>query len=216
MRRKTGRFPVKIRFVWALLLAFAMVAAGCTVSQSPLPDTTTTRQPADVPVADELTLHTEGIGPYEVGDEAEFVIAGITNAIGGWDADSSDEASPVQLPECGDASSRVVSWGSLALVFVRGYARETFVSWSFGFDPVSGNSDDLRGLGLRTEAGIGLGATRQELEDAYRAGLEITNQPAIDSAIFAIDKAQEPHLSGKLDSSGPQGIVDLIQIEPTC
>jgi len=216
MRRKTGRFPFKRRFVWALLLVFAMVAAGCTVTQSPLPDTTTTRQPADVSVADELTLHTEGIGPFEVGDEAEFVIAGITNTIGGWDADSSDEASPVQLPECGADSSRVVSWGSLALVFVRGYARETFVSWSFGFDPISGNSDDLRGLNLQTEAGVGLGTTRQELEAVYGTGLEITDQPDIDSAIFAIDKTQEPHLSGKLDASGPRGVVDLIQIEPTC
>ncbi|MFV2000248.1 MAG: hypothetical protein ACC654_07785 [Acidimicrobiia bacterium] len=216
MRCKTGRFPVKIRFVWALLLAFAMVAAGCTVTQSPLPDTTTSRQPADVPVADELTLHAEGIGPYEVGDEAEFVIESITNTIGGWDADSSEDGSPVQLPECKTDSSRVVSWGSLALVFVRGYARETFVSWSFGFDPVSGNSDDLRGLDLRTEAGVGLGTTRQELEDAYGTGLEIIDQPDIASATFTVDKPQEPHLSGKLDSSGPQGVVDLIQIEPTC
>jgi len=216
MRLRTDRFPAKIRFLWALLLAFALVAAGCTVTRSPPLDTTTRRQPSDVPVADELTLHIEGIGPYEVGDEAEFVIAGITNVIGGWDADSSDEGSPIQLPECETDSSRVVSWGSLALVFVRGYARETFVSWSFGFDPISGNSDDLRGLNLQTEAGVGLGTTRQELEAVYGAGLEITDQPDIDSAIFAIDKTQEPHLSGKLDASGPQGVVDLIQIEPTC
>jgi len=216
MRCKSGRISVHIRLAGAAVAAFAVLAAGCTVTQSSPRETVPTRQPVDVSVADELTLHAEGIGPYEVGDEAEFVIESITNTIGGWDADSSEEGSPVQLPECTTDSSRVVSWGSLALVFVRGYARETFVSWSFGFDPVSGNSDDLRGLDLRTEAGVGLGATRSELEDAYGTGLEIIDQPDIGSAIFTVDKAQGPHLSGKLDSSGPQGVVDLIQIEPTC
>jgi hypothetical protein len=197
------------------LAALALVASACSISRPGVGETTTI-PPLSSPVSDVLTLHAEGIGPFLVGDDAASVVDGLAAVIGGWDLDSADGDSDVQLPECLGATPRIVSWGSLALVFVQRGDRDILASWSYGFDPLTGNSQDLRRLGLETARGIGLGATRTELTTAYRVDISITDIPSIDSAVFEIDANETPHLSGKLDAAGPEGVVDLLQIEPTC
>ncbi len=196
--------------------ALALVASGCTISQ-PTADTQvpTTSRPTQA-VASELTLAPDGIGPYTVGDDARTVIEGITEVVGGWDADSMEDGNAIQVPTCEQGIARVVSWGSLALVFVAISNGEIFASWSYGFDPVTANSADLRGLDLRTGEDIGLGSTRGDLVTAYGSRVDITDAFEIQNATFAVDGSSDPHLAGKLDAAGPSGVVDLLQIEPTC
>ncbi|GMR02824.1 MAG: hypothetical protein BMS9Abin20_1175 [Acidimicrobiia bacterium] len=198
------------------ITALTLVASGCTIAQ-PTPATQApTTSPPIPPVASELTLFPDGIGPFTVGDDAGTVIEGITEVVGGWDADSIEEGSAIQVPTCEKGTARVVSWGSLALVFVTGSSSEIFASWSYGFDPVTGNSADLRGLDLRTGEDIGLGSTRGDLVAAYGSRVDITDAFDIQSATFALDGSSDRHLAGKLDAAGPSGVVDLLQIEPTC
>ncbi len=197
------------------VVALALVAAGCSISR-PAAEESTTVVASSVPSPDDLTLEADGIGPFRLGDEAVVVIEGISAIIGGWDVDSADEVAGVQLPGCAGVTPRIVAWGSLALIFTPDAGRGVFTSWSYGFDPLTGNSVDLRRLGLATAADIGLGSTRSELTDAYGDAVSIVDQPSIDSAVFTIDGDATPHLSGKLDAAGPDGLVDLIQTEPTC
>ncbi len=201
------------------VIALALVGSGCSISRPDVTGTSTvtpssTPFPADLTA--DLTLDPDGIGPFSLGDEAVVVLEGISAIIGGWDVDSADDVTGVQLPDCAGGTPRVVAWGSLALVFTGDADREVLTSWSYGFDPLTGNSQDLRQLGLVTAAGIGLESTRAELTDAYGGAISLIDQPSIDSATFTIDADTTPHLSGKLDAAGPGGIVDLIQIEPTC
>lgn len=207
MRPRTALIPT--------VAALALVASACSISR-PAVQETTTIPPQTSYVSDVLTLHADGIGPFLVGDDAASVLDGLAAVIGGWDLDSGDDNADVQLPECARGVPRVVSWGSLALVFTSGGDGGIFTSWSYGFDPLTGDSQDLRRLGLETARGIGLGATRTDLASAYRVDISITDLPSIDSAVFQIDANETPHLSGKLDSAGPTGVVDLLQIEPTC
>ena len=197
------------------VIALALVAAGCSISRLDVQESTTVA-PSPTPSPIDLTLAGDGIGPFLLGDEAVLVIEGISAIIGGWDVDSADDVSGVQLPDCTGTNPRLVAWGSLALLFTLDGDRETFTSWTYGFDPLTGSSQDLRRLGLVTAAGIGLGSTRSELTNAYGGAVSLTDKPSIDSAVFTIDGDTTPHLSGKLDAAGPTGIVDLIQTEPMC
>ncbi len=203
--------PARIRVV----LALALVAAGCSLSRPDAGETATVA-PSSASSPIDLTLAADGIGPFLLGDDAVVVIEGISAIIGGWDVDSANDITGVQLPNCGGTNLRLVAWGSLALVLTGDADREVFTSWSYGFDPLTGNSQDLRQLGLETAAGIGLGSTRVELVDAYGSAISIIDQPAIDSATFTIGQETSPHLSGKLDAAGPTGAVDLLESVPTC
>ena len=197
------------------LAALAVVASGCSIARPTVEESSTDPQPSP-PISDVLTLESSGVGPFTVGSEATAVIAGMAEVIGGWDVDSTLEVTTVQLPDCGVVVPRVVSWGSLALVFMPDAVGEVFTSWSYGFDPLTGDSKDLRQLGLETARGIGLGSTRSELVSAYGTNVAITDLRTIDSAVFTVQGNGISRLTGKLDAAGSSGVVDLIQIEPTC
>lgn len=185
--------------VAALLLA----ACGSTNTDTPNPHPS-------------LVLTEDGIGEFRVGMGAQEVISGLSAELGGWDADSNDEDSRVQVPDCGAAGTRLVSWGNLVLLFVDDGVRSTFHTWSYGFDPVTGNAEDFRKLGLQTEEGIGLDSTRQDLEDAYGPRLAITDDPGIDLATYVIDGSHDEHLAGNLWSVAPDARVQLIERIPNC
>lgn len=197
------------------VVALALVAAGCSISR-PDAEETAPFPPAPSPAPIALTLESGSIGPFSFGETASIVIDGISAVIGGPDVDSLDDATVVQLPDCPGTTPRVVAWGSLALVFTGDPDGAVFTSWSYGFDPLTGNSQDLRRLELVTATGIGLGSTRSALIDAYGDAVSIIDEPSIDSALFTIATDETPHLSGKLDAAGPDGVVDLLQTEPTC
>lgn len=163
-----------------------------------------------------LVLRPSGIGPFEVGDDAEEVIDGISSRIGGPDADSAEPNSPVEAPACDEGPARLVSWGSLALVFVGEGEDARFLTWSYGFDPLTGGADDRRGLGLTTAEGVGLGTPRPELERVYRGRIVVDDDPSIDIATFAIDADEAEHLEGRLPTTEPDAAVQLLQRVPAC
>ena len=96
-----------------------------------------------------------------------MVIDGVSSQIGGWDADSAEEDSSLLLPDCGVPSVRLMSWGNLVLIFAGEEDDSAFLTWSYGFDPVTGNSEDLRKLGLRTAEDVGLGTPRSDLRSIH-------------------------------------------------
>lgn len=163
-----------------------------------------------------LELHPEGVGPYELGDPAQFVIDGVSSLIGGWDGDSAEEGGPLPHAICGDQVVRQVSWGNLVLFF--GLPEDgTFVSWAYGFDPILGNGEDERGLGLRTTEGLGLGTVRADAERLYGERIDITDEPTIDLAAFAIDPDDADHMGGVFDAAAdPDAEVMSIEHAPRC
>jgi hypothetical protein len=163
-----------------------------------------------------LVLSATGIGAYVIGDNAESVIEGVSAQIGGWDADSLEPGSSIPLPECGNGVVRQMSWGNLVLVFVDGGSGSRLYTWSYGYDPVTGNAEDRRGLDLRTASGIHLGTQRSELERIHRGEVKITDDVAVDLATFTIDGDEQEHLAGRLDSTDAESVVQFLERIPGC
>jgi hypothetical protein len=173
------------------------------------------------PGASSLELRPDGIGPYLVGDPAEEVIAGISEAIGGWDADSDDAESTLQVPTCtsGDGvvlPTRLVSWGNLVLLFTGPDTSATLHTWTYGFDPVTGNAEDVRTLGLTTVDGVGLGMPRPQVESLLGDRLEVVDDETLDQSVFTIDGTVPEHVAGRFTSIAPDGLVQILERQPNC
>jgi len=164
----------------------------------------------------ELDLRADGIGPYLVGQPADEVIAGISAEIGGADGDSSDSDTPLLVPDCGSPGTRVVSWGNLVLFFVDRSEASVFATWSYGFDPITGNAQDIRGLGLTTDVGIGLGSTRGDLTDAYGSTVVFSPDVDLELETFSINARADEHLAGRLTSLDPDATVQFLERQPAC
>ena len=193
-----------------LSVALAM-AVSITACSSANEETSTLPPPTN-----SLTLRPSGLGIYDIGEPASVVIDGVSSQIGGWDADSTEASSSLDLPDCGVQSIRLMSWGILILIFAGEAEDSPFLTWSYGFDPVTGNSDDLRGLGLRTAEGVGLGTPRTELERIYRSSVAITDDTALDIATFTIDGDEAEHMSGRLEDPDPAARIQFLEREPAC
>ncbi len=173
------------------------------------------------PGASSLDLRPDGIGTYLVGDPAEEVIAGISQAIGGWDADSSDAESTLQVPTCTSEDgvivpTRLVSWGNLVLLFAGSDPSSTLHTWTYGFDPVTGNAEDVRALGLTTGDGVGLGMARPQVERLLGDRLEVVDDETLDQAVFTIDGTEPEHVAGRFTSVEPDGLVQILERQPNC
>lgn len=166
--------------------------------------------------ASELDLRADGIGPFLVGQPADEVIAGVSAEIGGSDGDSNDSDTPLRVPDCGSPGTRVVSWGNLVLFFVERTDASVFATWSYGFDPITGNAQDIRGLGLATPAGIGLGSTRADLAAAYGPVVEFSPDVGLDLETFTIGAPADEYLSGRLTSLEPDATVQFLERQPAC
>lgn len=192
------RFPI----LWLSILAVVVAACSGIVEQS-----------ESAPPA--LELRVDGLGPYRIGDPFDLVVDGVAADLGGWDADSADPPSQVLVPDCG-GPTRLVSWGNLILLFVGEAGSETFFTWSYGFDPVTGNANDLRALGLTTAEGVGLGDPLDVLEAAYGDDITVAFDQAADLTTFTIDADAAEHLAGRFDGHPPEGVVQLIERVPSC
>jgi hypothetical protein len=183
------------------------------VTRQARPDTTSTNAVGS-PGSD-LVLLNNGLGPFQFGDSGSAVIEGVTATVGGWDADSSDNDAIVP-PACNPAVVHVVSWGSLVLTFATPDGVEVFTSWSYGFDPLTGDSFDNRGLGLTTPEGVGLDTDRKSLKEVYGSAVSITDDIAVDTARFTVAGTDRTQLGGKLDGAGAGGKVDFLETTPSC
>jgi len=200
----------------SVTLLFSVLAIGlsaCSVTTTPVPDATTTLALGSP--ASELLLLDNGLGPFKFQDSGEAVIEGVTATIGGWDADSSDNDA-LALPMCEHGQARLVSWGSLVLTFVARDGSEEFTGWSYGFDPLTGDSEDNRHLDLATPEGIMLGSLRDDLIEAYGSTVSITDDTVVDTAVFIVAGDTPNQLAGKLDGAGPSGRVDFLETTPNC
>lgn len=169
-----------------------------------------TRPPPD------LTLLPTGLGTFDVGLPAQQVIDGVSAQVGGWDADSADRDDTIPLPDCGFDDVRIVTWGTLVLVFDGEGPDDPFFTWSYGFDPVTGNAEDLRRLGLVTAEGVGPGTSRPEIERVYRGRLDIVDDTVIDVASFTIDGDEAEHLAGRFPTTAPGEALQYLERVPAC
>ncbi|HSJ72178.1 MAG TPA: hypothetical protein VLA29_11105 [Acidimicrobiia bacterium] len=193
----------------AILLACAVLLGACSPGGGPNTAPTPTTPPT-------LVLRASGIGAYDVGMPAERVIEGISSEIGGSDADSTESDSSVIVPDCGVASVRLVSWGNLVLFFSGEEPDSPFLTWSYGFDPMTASADDLRQLGLVTDEGISLGSSRADVERAYRGRIMIQDDEVIDIATFTIDGDEAEHITGHFPTTDPDDTVQYLERAPGC
>ena len=201
------------RPVILLLSALVMSMAGCSLTTAPSEEA-----PPSVAAGSntsDLLLHNDGLGPFRFGDSAEAVIDALTSTIGGWDADSR-ESDVGTIPTCEAGQGRQVLWGSLVLTFVERAGSEAFSSWAYGFDPLTGNTDDTRGLGLATPEGIGLGTTRSELIDIYGSTVSFVDDAVLDTTSFLVSGNEPTQLGGNLDATNLGGTIDFLETTPTC
>lgn len=194
----------------SLSVLLVTAAAGCGASD-PESDTTTSS-----PASNLLVLGPDGIGPFRIGADTDAVIEGISSEIGGWSADSDEGENTIPLPSCQGGSTRLVAWDNLVLLFSGPEGASTFHSWTYGFDPVTGNAEDVRKLGLRTVDGIGLGTTRTQVEAALENRVTIVDDPTIDVATFTIDGTDATHVSGRFPDLGADTRVQTLASEPGC
>ena len=143
-------------------------------------------------------------------------MSGRVGRIGGTDADSRDPDSAVAVPDCGGTDTWIASWGTLVLSFTTRVGDPVFASWSYGFDPITGDAGDTRNLGLVTGEGIGLGSSREDLLDAYGPRVAINDDPALDLSTFTIDASEAEHLAGRLSTTDAEASVQLLERRPAC
>lgn len=203
----------RFRSLTLLISAMAMTLSACSIT-SPSEPATTTSSVTSTPGFD-LVLLNNGLGPFDFGDDSEVVINGVTASIGGWDVDSR-ETDIGTTPTCATGQARLVLWGSLVLTFVQRDGAESFTGWAYGFDPLTGNTDDNRHLGLRTPEGIQLGSVRGDLIDAYGSRVSIIDDTALDTAAFIVGGTSPTELAGKLDGAGPGASVNFLETTPNC
>ncbi len=161
--------------------------------------------------APSFTLSADGIGDHRVGDPFELVSADLEERFGGTDVDSFDETTEVFVPACDGAITRLQSWGNLIVLYTGDADDLRLATWTYGFDPITGSSEDVRQLNLKTDKGIGLGATRAEIEAAYGSDAEFTTSQATGGELLTIRGPGEGHLQGRL---APE--LTLIELAPTC
>lgn len=200
-----GQRTTGIAFLLVCTAFIGACSSGDGPSSSPAP-----------PPPPGLALRASGIGSYDVGLPAELVIEGISSQIGGSDADSTEPDSSVIVPDCGVASVRLVSWGNLVLFFSGEEPDSPFLTWSYGFDPVTASADDVRRLGLVTDEGIGLGSPRADVERAYRGRIVILDDTLIDVSTFTIDGDEAEHLTGRFPTTDPDEAVQYLERAPAC
>ena len=183
------------------LILLAIVASSCASSDGS----------SGIIAEDSFRLTTEGIGDFIVGDPFELVSTELEERFGGSDVDSFDETTEVFVPSCGGAVTRLQSWGNFIVLYTGEPDDLRFATWTYGFDPITGSSEDVRQLNLRTDAGIGLGATQQEIETAYGAEATFTFSDAAGGEILEIVEPNAGSMTGRLSPN-----LVLLELSPTC
>jgi len=161
--------------------------------------------------AEGLELTTQGLGRHTIGAPYEDVRDDIAARFGGWDVDSFEPNHNVHVPDCGGPTTRLLSWGNFIVLFSGPPDDLRLATWTYGFNPLTGSGDDVRGLNLTTLQGVGLGATAREIENAHGSDVSFEDAPALDSVLVTIGNPSADHMSGRLES----GLV-LLELEPTC
>jgi hypothetical protein len=158
-----------------------------------------------------FTLNPDGIGDFIVGDPFELVSTELEQRFGGTDVDSFEETTEVFVPQCDGNVTRLQSWGNFIVLYTGEPDDLRFATWTYGFDPITGSSEDVRQLNLKTDVGIGLGATRTEIEAAYGTDATITASEAAGGEYLEISASGEVAFEGRLSPN-----LTLLELAPTC
>lgn len=146
--------------------------ASTTTSATTTSTTTTTT----LPPADILILGSESIDGILFGTDGEAAIATLQDVLGapssdsGWVPPVDDTGSQIFGP-CPGTEIRIVDWPNLTALFTNG-ATEWGPKGTRHFFHYSYFTYDTDHLGLRTAEGIGLGATADDLRNAYGDGVQ--------------------------------------------
>jgi hypothetical protein len=162
-------------------------------------------------VETDFRLTSSGFGDFVVGDPYELVSADLNRRFGGADVDSFDATTEVFVPQCRGQITRLESWGNFIVLYTGTTDDLGLATWTYGFDPVTGSSNDTRGLELRTDADIGLGATRDEIIAAYGAEVSFSFSEALGGETVTIGDTDRSHLVGTVR----EGLI-LLELAPTC
>jgi hypothetical protein len=158
-----------------------------------------------------LELTTTGLGRHSIGAPFEDVRDDIASRFGGWDVDSFEPNHGVHVPDCGGPTTRLLSWGNFIVLFSGSEDDLRLASWTYGFNPLTGSPEDVRNLNLRTNKGIGLGASAKSIEDAHGADVRFDEAPALESVLVTIGSPSGDHMSGRIEAG-----LTLLELEPTC
>jgi hypothetical protein len=118
-----------------------------------------------------LVLRPNGLGQAAFGADPEGVVAYISAIIGPPTVDSG-WIDPLSVGACPGTEFRHVMWGDLDLQFSDQSSvtsgRRHFFSYAYG-PPLAGPGTPIAPAGLKTDAGVGVGATVAELTGTYPA-----------------------------------------------
>lgn len=185
----------------AAILTLVLLGSACAGST----------QEGDSGRAEGLELTTTGVGRHDIGAPFEDVRDDIAARFGGWDVDSFEPNHGVHVPDCGGPETRLLAWGNFIVLFTGPAEDLRLATWTYGFNPLTGSPEDVRGLNLTTNRGVGLGATTDEIKDAHGSDVHFQDAPELDSVLVTIGSRNGDHMSGRLE---PDLIV--LELEPTC
>jgi hypothetical protein len=156
-----------------------------------------------------LILTADGIGSLGFGVEADRVIAELDGVLGSADEDSDWVDSFSTFGTCPGTEARLVRWASLQAFFTNGeteWAPEGIRHFFHYSHSVAAGGGDV--LALETDKGIRLGATVDDLRDAYGSDVSITDDPLFD-VLWEV-AAEEGILWGSASSIEDDGLITVI------
>ncbi len=173
-----------------------------TASTSTTSTTTTTTTTTTVP-AGPLLLGPEGVGEVLFGIGADEAIAALTALLGPPDDDSGWVDSFSQFGTCPGTVVRGLQWGRLQVLFSDGPTEWGPEGWRHFFAYVAseflGPNDTPD---MATAAGISLGSSVAELQEAYGGVLDLVDDP-IYGALYSVDELPGHPQWGFLSGLGP-------------
>lgn len=167
------------------------VEAATSTSSSPGPAATF----GPIPV-EGLHLAADGLGDALFGDDADEVLAAMQAMLGPSSSDTG-WVDPLDLGRvCSGTEVRLVAWGDLALFFTDDSLAASGVRHFAAYNYGEAFGSVIMPAGLTTFAGVGMGATLQQLEVAYPAGVYSPGDD-LSGPVFLIDDGLFAHLEAQ-------------------
>ncbi len=184
---------------------------------SSAPPATAPARPAIEPVGEplalaDLSLGVDGIGPLEIGADADTVLGRLAATFGAPDEDRA-LVSDGTFSGCPGEAVRVVRWGTLAVTTIPGSAGEVFAGYRVDLS----FADEAAGPALETISGLRAGDTVADLRAVY-AGLDLQFFESVDGAVFELRRPSDGTLllTGPLTGVDPASVVRGIYSPDLC
>ncbi len=164
--------------------------------------TSTTTTTTTVPPGP-LLLGPEGVGEVLFGIGADDAISALTDLLGSPDDDSGWVDSFSQFGTCPGTEVRGLQWGRLQVLFSDGPTEWGPEGWRHFFAYVASEAlspDDVPDMA--TAAGISLGSSVADLQEAYGAAVDLLDDP-IYGALYSVEELAEHPQWGFLSGLSP-------------